>query len=120
MREQIVDALKGHNADYIEIRLEDGKSSRLQYRGQELEDIGQSTGSGGNVRALVNGGWGFISFNDPGELRAKVELAVKQARLVGNEKSLIAQSDPIVDIVPLELIKDPLSISLNDKKRLLD
>jgi len=114
------DALKGHNADYIEIRLEDSKSSRIQYRGQALEDIGQSTGSGGNVRALVNGGWGFISFNDPDKLRTKVELAVKQARLVGNEKSVIAHSNPITDIVEVDLVKDPLSISLSDKKTLLD
>jgi len=120
LRQMIADALKGHNADYIEIRLEDSSSSRIQYRGRDLEDIGQSTGSGGNVRALVNGGWGFISFNDPDDLKAKVALAVKQARLVGNEKSVIARSNPIVDIVELDLVKDPLAISLDDKKRLLD
>ncbi len=120
MRQMIEDALRGHSADYIEIRFDDSKSSRILYRGRELEDIGQSTSSGGNVRALVNGGWGFISFNDPGDLKDKVEIAVKQASLVGREKSIIARHDPIVDIVPLELVKDPFSISLDDKKSLLD
>ena len=45
MRDQITEALKGHDADYIEIRVEEGESARIQYRGRELEDIG----SGGHV-----------------------------------------------------------------------
>ncbi|MGB2885712.1 MAG: DNA gyrase modulator, partial [Dehalococcoidia bacterium] len=58
MRDRITEALKGHNADYIEIRIEEGEATRLQYRGRELEDIGKTTSLGGNVRALVKGGWG--------------------------------------------------------------
>ena len=66
MRDEIEKALKGHNADYIEIRIEEGDAARIQYRGRELEDIGRTTSLGGNVRALVKGGWGLISFNKIG------------------------------------------------------
>ncbi|MBM2826876.1 MAG: TldD protein [Dehalococcoidia bacterium] len=120
MREEIEAALKGHNADYIEIRLEDSASTRISYRGRELEDIGKSTGQGGNVRALVNGGWGFVSFNSAENLKAKVELAVSEARLVGSEKSQLAPVEPVVDIVPPLLKKDPATVPLAEKKRLLD
>ena len=36
----------------------------VTYVGKELESIGESSGMGGSVRALVNGGWGFVAFND--------------------------------------------------------
>ena len=110
MRDQITSALKGQDADYIEVRIEEGESSRIQYRGRELEDIGRSTSRGGNVRALVNGGWGFISFNEIGELRGKVALAVKQARLVGKEESKLAPVAPVVDTVMPTVRKDPRAI----------
>ncbi len=120
MRDQINSALKGQDADYIEVRIEEGETSRIQYRGRELEDIGRSTSLGGNARALVNGGWGFISFNKINELRGKAELAVKQARLVGKEESKLAPVTPVVDTVMATVKKDPRAISLAEKKSLLD
>jgi len=120
MRDRITEALKGHNADYIEIRIEEGEATRLQYRGRELEDIGKTTSLGGNVRALVKGGWGFISFNDVSDLKVKVEKAVRQARLVGMEESKLAPVEPVVAIVPPEVKKDPSVVPLAQKKGILD
>ncbi len=79
IRAQITDALKGHGADYVEIRLEQSYVSRIVYRGHRVEEIGKTSSIGGNVRALVKGGWGFVSFNDFDDLKAKVALAVRQA-----------------------------------------
>ena len=45
-------------ADYIEAHLEESRTSHITYRGRELESIGKATAAGGNVRALVKGGWG--------------------------------------------------------------
>lgn len=120
MRDKMSEALKGHNADYIEIRVEEGETTRIQYRGKELEDIGRTSSLGGNVRALVNGGWGFISFNDLSTLRTKVETAVRQARLVGKEESKLAPVEPTVDIVEPEVKKNPSEIPLAQKKQILD
>lgn len=120
MRDKMSEALKGHNADYIEIRVEEGETTRIQYRGKELEDIGRTSSLGGNVRALVNGGWGFISFNDLSQLRTKVETAVRQARLVGKEESKLAPVEPTVDIVEPEVKKNPSEIPLAQKKQILD
>lgn len=120
MRDLVEQALKGHDADYVEVRLEDSEATRIQYRGRDLEEINRTTSKGGNARALVKGGWGFVSFNDLSDLREKVALAVRQARLVGNETSELAEVEPVVDIVPARLGKDPLAIPIAEKKRLLD
>jgi TldD protein len=120
IRDRISTALKGHKADYIEVRIEERESSRIQYRGRELEDVGRSTSLGGNARALYKGGWGFVSFNDLNGLRDKVALAVKQARLVGKEKSQLAPVSPIVDTVAAEKGKGATTIPLSQKKRILD
>ena len=120
LRDQISQALKGHGADYVEVRIEEGESTRLLYRGRELEDVGMTTSLGGNVRALVNGGWGFVSFNTIEELGARVEDAVRQARIVGQEKSELAGVEPIVDIVEPQLRKDPRTLTLAQKKGLMD
>jgi TldD protein len=116
---QLADAVKKFSADYIEAHLEENQRSHITYRGRELESIGQTTAIGGNVRALVKGGWGFVSFNNLADLPGKVERAVKQAGLVGREESKLAPVEPIVDIVPPEE-NNPLTIPLAEKKRLLD
>jgi len=118
--DKLAEAFKEHNADYIEAHLEESQSSYITYRGKELESIGRTTAIGGNVRALVKGGWGFVSFNNLSELKGSVELAVKQAQLVGNQKSQLAQVEPVVDVVPAEKDKNPLAIPLVEKKQVLD
>ena len=120
IREQIFVALEGQPADYIEIRLEESEASRIQYRGRELEDIGRSTSFGGNVRALANGGWGFVCFNELGDLRQKVSEAVKQARLVGKEVSHFAPAEPVVDTVAPRVVSDPRAIPLARKLGILN
>jgi len=117
---QLAEAVKGYSADYIEARLEQSQRSHIIYRGRELESIGQSTAVGGNVRALVKGGWGFVSFDNLSDLPNRIELAVKQARLVGKEESKLAPVEPIVDIVSPEIGNNPLTVPLAEKKQLLD
>jgi len=116
---QLAEALKKYKADYIEARLEQSQRSHITYRGKELESVGQSTAAGGNIRALVKGGWGFVSFNDLDDLPQRIELAVKQATLVGREKSQLAPVAPVVDTVANKE-DSPLTIPLAEKKQLLD
>ena len=120
IRQQITDALKEQDADYIEVRIEEREASRIQYRGRELEDIGRSTSLGGNARALARGGWGFVSFNELSGLRDKVTLAVEQAHLVGKEESKLSPVAPVVDVVAPQIGKDPTTVPLAQKKQLLD
>jgi TldD protein len=116
---QLAETLKDYKADYIEARLEESQRSHITYRGQELESVGQSTAVGGNIRALVRGGWGFVSFNNLDDLPRIIELAVKQATLVGKEESRLAPVKAIVDTVANQQ-DNPLTIPLAEKKQLLD
>ncbi len=120
MRNEIECALKEHDADYIEIRIEEGNGTRIQYRDQHIEDIGRTTSCGGNVRALVKGGWGFVSFNSLDNLWDKAALAVKQARMVSHGEAQLAPVEPIEDRVDYQVGKNPANITVPEKKKLLD
>lgn len=111
------ETLKGKNADYLEFHFEETISARIQYRGRDLEETATTTTFGGNIRALVAGGWGFISFNDLKDFPSKIELAIRQARLVGKEKSLFAEVEPVFYI---EEGENPLSLPLNKKREILE
>jgi len=117
---QLAEILKQQKADYIEARLEESHTSHITYRRGKLESIDNTTAIGGNVRALVKGGWGFTSFNDLSDLSARVELAVKQAQFVGHEESNLATVEPATDTVTAEVNNSPLKMSLADKKQVLD
>jgi TldD protein len=116
----LADELKKPKADYTEARFEESQTSHIIYRGKALESIGRSTASGGNVRALVKGGWGFTSFNDFKKLPGRVALAVEQARAAGHGKSLLAPIEPAVDTVPSGVKKNPVTLPLAEKKKLLE
>jgi len=123
MRDLISDALKGHGADYIEIHFEESQSTSIAYRGERLEEISRARNSGGNIRALVQGSWGFVSFNRLDGLRDKVALAVKEARLAPTESGgpfKLFPMEPVVDKVVPQLKQDATAISLATKKELLD
>jgi TldD protein len=112
--------LKKGKADYLEARFEETQTSLIVYRGRVLESIGRSTASGGNVRALVKGGWGFTSFNRFDGLNDRVSLAIKQAQSTGTGKSNLAPIEPAVESVKSGVAQDPVTIPLTEKKRLLD
>ncbi len=116
MEKQIKNALKTAKADYVEIRIQEGVSTGIAYVGKELESIGENNGFGGCVRALTNGGWGFVAFNDVTNLPRYVEMACEQARFVGKEKSLLAAIPVINDYVKTAVEIDPADISLSDKQ----
>jgi TldD protein len=120
LRDQLTEALKGHQADYLEIRVESGSLNHINYRGPRVDETVRSASFGGNVRARVGGGWGFISFNELSNLREKVETAVRQARLVARQSTPLAPVEPVVDTVPVLLKKDPAAVPFTRKKELMD
>jgi TldD protein len=113
-------ALKKRKADYLEARLEESQNSYIVYRGKELDSIGRSTSLGGNIRALVKGGWGFTSFNTLDGLPERIAQAVEQAKSAGKGKSYLAPVEPAVDNVPTGVDVNPVTIPLAEKKQLLD
>jgi TldD protein len=120
MRGLIEEALRGQAAEYIDVRVEESELTRITYRGRQLDEVARARGAGGCVRALVRGGWGFVSFNDLESLPRAVALAVEEARVAGREESRLAPVAPHVDVVVPTIGKDPRTVSLAEKKALLD
>ena len=120
VRNLIADALKGQDADYIEIHFEESQATNIVYRGERLEEISRGRNSGGNIRALVQGSWGFVSFNRLDGLRDKVALAVEEARLTSRKPLKLFPTEPVVDTVVSQLKKDSTAMPLAAKKELLD
>jgi TldD protein len=118
--QELAELIKRTGADYIEAHLEESQSSHITYRGRILESIGRATSIGGNMRALVKGGWGFCSFNNFDRLSSGVEIAVQQAKSVGNGVSELAPAEQVVDAVFKKPSQNVVEIPLGKKKQMLD
>ncbi|MEW5870522.1 MAG: TldD/PmbA family protein [Chloroflexota bacterium] len=120
MRDRLEQALKAHDVEYADIRIEDLTNSWVNFRGHDLDTIGSSRTVGGIVRALYKGGWGYATFNDLDELEKRVGEASETARLVGTEETSFAPVEPVVDVIQVEMDKDFRQVPLADKKALIE
>jgi TldD protein len=126
LKDYLLRSVRGQPADYVEVRVEDTRVSEIAFRGPNLDTIGQNVNYGGCVRALVNGGWGFCSFNSLDDLPAQVSRAIASARAAATgqrdkEKVILSPVAPVVDEVRLEIdpAHDPRRLSLAHKKEVL-
>jgi len=123
LKELLTAAVTRKPADYVEVRVEESVVTDITYRGKDIDNLGQSVRFGGNARALVNGGWGFVSFNSLDALDRKVDQAINQAKLVSShtsEKSVLAPVPVVVASVPLDVTTDARDVPLARKKEVLD
>ena len=120
--EQLKSAIANYKdkVDYLEIRVEQSESTGLSFRGKQLDSVDRRFALGGGIRACHKGGWSFVTFNGLKELNERIEEAISQAKLVGKEETQLAPVDPIEDYVPEEIKRDPRSVSLKDKRELLE
>ncbi|MEA1940174.1 MAG: TldD/PmbA family protein [Candidatus Caldatribacteriota bacterium] len=121
MKEILKNALTNvSKADYVEIRLEKKATTSIKFQGKKLEKINSSQEIGGNVRALVKGGWSFITFNRCDELKKKVEQAINVAALIGKSKSELVEVPPVTEVVKRKLDRDFRQVKLKEKKELME
>jgi len=120
MQDKLTEALKVHDVDYVDIRIEDKTESEIVFRGPDLDQIGSSRTVGGVVRALYKGGWGHATFNDLSNLESRVREACETAKLVGRETTQLAPVEPIVDEITVSMEKDFRDIPLSEKKALVE
>jgi len=120
--EQIKNAIKTYQdkVDYLEIRVEQSESTGLSFRGKKLDSVDHSFSLDGGIRACHQGGWSFVTFNGLKELDERIQEAISQAKLVGKEDTRLATAEPIEDFVPEEIRRDPRTVSLQDKRTLLE
>lgn len=105
--------------DYLEVRVEETRSTGIGFKGNRLDALQESIGRGGCVRALCKGGWGFASFTDLDRLADHAASAVKQAQLTGTDVSRLAPVEPVKAVVRPELGQDPREVPLARKIEVL-
>lgn len=105
--------------DYLEIRLEKSESTAISFRGSRLDAVDRSFTLAGGIRACHRGGWSFVTFNGLDQLKDSVTEAIAQAHLVGKETIQLAPIEAIQDYVAVELGRDPRSVSLAEKRQLI-
>ncbi len=117
MKEKLLALVSNKNADYLEIRVEESSETSLRFRGPVLEAVNTSLQYGGCIRALVNGGWGFTTFNDLDNLEEKAARAIHQAKLVGaaGADGKLAPVPTVTDEVLVPFREDPRGVNLADK-----
>ena len=123
MKALIEEAIQELDAQYIEVRIEDTFITDIVFQGKYLDVLSESHNYGGCVRALVNGGWGFVSFNSIDNLKSAAQTAVHIADLVASErkeKTSLSPINQVNDIVSANLINDPRGHSIEEKKEILE
>jgi len=122
MRERIEAALRASGADYTEIRLEERESTRVVFRGQDLETADVILDRGGIVRCLVRGGgWGIATFNDLADLPRRVAQATEGARAIEGEEPIeLAPVPACEDAITVSLERDFRGIPVTEKKALAE
>ena len=121
MKDKLQDAVSSLAVDYLDIRLEERKETRIIHKGKNLEELGQNRGFGGVIRVLDRGSWGIVSFSEMKDLEKSLFLAVREAKIKKEGKSQIAESPVINDVVePVMHSTDPRDIPLEDKADLME
>ncbi|WP_414526985.1 TldD/PmbA family protein [Nodularia chucula] len=107
--------------DYLVIRLEQAEATDIFLRSNQVETLSEGISIGGHIRACYKGGWGFSSFNQLATIKERIEEAIAAARMVGDEKTILAPIDPVQAICQLPLTgSDPRKIPIREKKELCD
>jgi TldD protein len=121
MQAQIETTLRASKADYTEIRLEERESTRVVFRGQDLETADLVLDRGGIVRCLVQGGgWGVATFNDLEDLPRRVQQAYEGARALEVEPIELAPIPVSEEVIAVPLERDFRGVSVTEKKALAE
>ena len=120
IKTQILDACSSSGADFLEIRVEETDSTRINFKAKKLDNLIQNQGLGGNVRALVKGGWGFVCFNNLNNLKDNVKSAVMQAKRASRKNFVpLAEVKPVKDKIVSSFSKSASEIKISEKIHLL-
>jgi TldD protein len=108
--------------EFYDVREIDGYNTVITYDNGEVDEISENFITGGAVRALVGGSFGFTSIDDVGHMDAAIKDAVAIARRLDR-----LNPQPPIELVPIPKIKkdvyrvkkNPADVSLEEKQRLV-
>jgi len=115
MRDRLRRAIAGKQADFLEIRWEEEDITTLALSGLDVDEVARLQNRVGNVRALVDGVWGFVAFRGGEQFEDCVNQAISIARHAGKKRRELAPVAPAIATLVAELDGDPRHIDLQAK-----
>lgn len=109
------------DADYVDIRYETKKETKIDFNGKELGLISSNTTDGYVIRVLKNGGISSVAFTKVKDAKNAIKNALENTKLISRniEKPVeFAETEVIKDNFLPELQKDPRKISIDEKLEL--
>ena len=124
MLEFLQEILKGHGAEFAEIRVEEREALSINMTNGQVSNCNRSRSKGAVVRCLVKGAWGVAICDGVQEIKATLKKATEAARAAAiripkDQRIKLAELEPIQDQVSIPLIEDPRQVPLKDKLELL-
>ncbi|UCG82948.1 MAG: TldD/PmbA family protein [Dehalococcoidia bacterium] len=124
--ESIRDKAKRRGVQFMDVRMFEEDSTSVTVQDRQADKVSQGKSSAVGLRVLFDGAWGFASTDVVDSqlldqcLQAALEMAKASTVRVAHPGA-VAEIQPIVDTVRMEVEKDPRSVSLEEKvKRVLD
>jgi TldD protein len=120
MREWLTEILRGHGADFAEIRLEEIERLNLSVSDGKVTSCSRGRSRGGIVRCLVRGAWGVASCDDSEQLEDCIRRASEAAKAASalihdDERVILAPVEPVQDEVLADFAEAPRLVSLDTK-----
>jgi TldD protein len=108
-------------ADYIDIRYEEKKTTTVSMAGRELKKAGSNNTDGFVIRAQKDGGFSSVTVTREEDVQEAVRLAVQGASAMagGGKNVVLAEVEPAQGNYEPELRGDPAEVSLEEKTALV-
>jgi len=118
--EALIDKVALKKGDFIDIRLERGEGLAVTIQNGRPEQIKYQIEEGVGIRALIDGGWGFISIigNQIQDIKKGLQKAMKMAAATAQkttEKGAMPEEFVFEGIHKAKFREDPRDISLEEK-----
>jgi len=110
--------------DYADARLVTTRSEKILVKNGAVDSIADEVSRGFGIRVIVDGCWGFSSSSVLTEAEAArvaqeaIEIA-RATKLLKKWDVVLSEEEPKVDTYETRIIKDPFSVSLDDKISIL-
>ncbi len=121
MLEELKKMISAADADYVDIRYEEKKTTKVSMAGRELKKAGSNSTDGFVIRALKDGGFSSVTVTREKDVPEAVKLAVQGASAMagGGKNVVLAEVEPVQGYFEPELHGDPADVPLEKKIALL-
>jgi len=112
--------LESHGFDFAEIRITSGVSTAITLSGNEIETMSSGESVGGSIRVLLNGAWGFVSFNELDDMERCFTRASEIASSIhGGGRTSVKHTAPLRGHFATLAVLDHREVPIDEKFMLI-